>query len=272
LSGPHWSVILDFEPLRPGEEECAAALRLLRRLRQQHGPRFFDLVVVDSWYANGPFLKAVVEELGWPVIAVLKQERYEIHQEARALSRGQKPDRVVARDGRQVEIWDLSALRFSDTYPGPVRVVKVRERWRERRRVGGQWVRQDKEQNWIWVVAGALGGYDGAAIRDLGHLRYRWRLRPGLEYNRWRGLHVQHGRRVFRERDYRPTRCRRADDRRHLLAHRRLLGALCRANARCAAVVHLPHDHQHRGRFLAIAFHRLGVATEHQQRQFAELE
>ena len=73
LSGPRLSVILDLEPMRPGEEECAAALRLLRRMRQKYGPRFFDVVVVDSWYTNGPFLKAVAEELGWPVVAVLKQ-------------------------------------------------------------------------------------------------------------------------------------------------------------------------------------------------------
>jgi hypothetical protein len=173
LSGPQWSVILDFEPMRQGEEECAAALRLLRRLRQNYGPRFFDLVVVDSWYANGPFLKTVVQELGWPVIAVLKQERFEIYQEALALSRGQKPDQVVERDGRQVEIWDLSSLRLSDAYPGPVRVVKVRERWQERGRTGGRWVSRGKEQNWLWVVAGELGGYDGAVVRDLGHLRWK---------------------------------------------------------------------------------------------------
>ncbi|MEI7935971.1 MAG: hypothetical protein WCK27_04715, partial [Verrucomicrobiota bacterium] len=105
LSGPDLSVMLDVEPMRQGEEECAAALRLLRRMRQKYGVRFFDLVVVDSWYANGPFLKTVVEELGWPVIAVLKQERYEAHQEALALTNGQKPTQVVERDGRQVEIW-----------------------------------------------------------------------------------------------------------------------------------------------------------------------
>jgi len=75
LSGPDLSVILDVEPMRQGEEECAAALRLLRRMRQKYGPRFFDVVVVDSWYANGPFLKTVAEELGWPTVAVLKQER-----------------------------------------------------------------------------------------------------------------------------------------------------------------------------------------------------
>ena len=173
LSGPGLSVILDFEPMRQGEEECAAALRLLRRMRKKYGPRFFDVVVVDSWYANGPFLKTVVEELGWPIVAVLKQERYEAHQEALALTDGQKPTQVVERDGRRVQIWDVPGVRFTDAYPGPVRVVRVREQWTERKRVGNQWKQEQKEQNWIWVVAGNLDGYDGAAIRDIGHLRWK---------------------------------------------------------------------------------------------------
>ena len=173
LSGPELSVILDFEPMRPGEEECAAALRLLRRMRQKYGRRFFDVVVADAWYATGPFLKTVVEELGWPGIAVLKQERYEAHQEALALTRGQKPAQVGERDGRQVEIWDVPSLRFTDTYAGPVRVVRVRERWRERKRAGKEWRREEKEQQWIWVVAGDLEAYSAAAIRDLGHLRWK---------------------------------------------------------------------------------------------------
>ena len=173
LSGPQLSVILDFEPMRQGEEECAAALRLLRRMRQHYGPRFFDVAVVDSWYANGPFLKTVAEELGWPIIAVLKQERYEAYQEALALTRGQEPTEVVQRDGRRVEIWDVPGVRFTDAYPGPVRVIRVREQWTERRRVGQEWKHQQKEQNWIWVVAGDLDGYAGAAIRDIGHLRWK---------------------------------------------------------------------------------------------------
>ncbi len=173
LSGPELSVILDVEPMRQGEEECAAALRLLRRMRQNYGPRFFEVAVVDSWYANGPFLKTVVEELGWPIVAVLKQERYEAHQEALALTQGQKPTQVVERDGRKVEIWDVPSIRFTDAYPGPVRVVRVRERWTERKRMGKEWKTEEKQQNWIWVVAGDLDGYEGAAIRDIGHLRWK---------------------------------------------------------------------------------------------------
>jgi hypothetical protein len=176
LSGPRLSVILEVEPLRPGEEECAAALRLLRRMRRTYGPRFFDLVVVDAWYANGPFLKTVVDELGWPVVAVLKQERYDIYQEALALTRGE-PTQVVARgqgpNPRRVEIWNVSALRLSDTYPDPVRVVRVRERWTEQTQQGKERKAVEKEQTWFWVVAGGLDGYDGAAIRDFGHLRWK---------------------------------------------------------------------------------------------------
>jgi hypothetical protein len=130
-------------------------------------------LLVVSLDANGPFLKTVWEELGWPVIAVLKQERYEAHREALALMQGQKPAQVVERDGRQVEIWDVRSVRFTDAYPGPVRIVRVREWWTERQRVGRAWKTEQKEQNWIWVVAGDLDSHDGAAIRDMGHLRWK---------------------------------------------------------------------------------------------------
>jgi hypothetical protein len=196
LSGPRLSVILDFEPMRPGEEECAAALRLLRRMRSKYGPRFFDVVVVDAWYTNGPFLKTVAQELGWPVVAVLKQERREIYQEALALTTG-SPTQVVERgegpNRRRVEIWDMPWLRFSDAYTDPVRVVRVRERWTERTQRGKEWKTVEKEQTWIWVVAGDLDGYDGAAIRDFGHLR--WKIENnafGELTQHWHLTHVAH--------------------------------------------------------------------------------
>lgn len=172
LSGPKLSVILEVEPMRQGEEECAAALRLLTRLRASYGPRFFDVVLVDAWYTNGPFLQAAVK-MGWPVISVLKQERYDIHGEALALTKGQPPAQTMERAGRKVEIWDLREMTFTDTYPEPVRVVRVRETWKQRERIGGQWVIKDKEENWIWIVAGDLDDYAGAVIRDLGHLRWK---------------------------------------------------------------------------------------------------
>jgi len=105
-------------------------------------------------------------------IAVLKQERFEVHQEALALSR-EKPSQVVERDGRQVKIWDVRSLRFSDSYQTPVRVIRVRETWTQREQKGPEWIQNQKEQNWMWLVAGDLGGYDGAVIRDIGHSRWK---------------------------------------------------------------------------------------------------
>jgi hypothetical protein len=196
LSGPGLSAILDIEPMRPGEEECAAALRLLLRMRKEYRPRFFDLVVVDAWYTNGPFLRTVVAELGWPIVAVLKQERMDIYKEALALTAG-KPTQVVERgegpSKRRVEIWDVSALRFSDTYTDPVRVVRARERWTERSRKGKEWITVEKQQTWIWVVAGELDGYDGAAIRDFGHLRWKVENNAFGELTQhWHLTHVAH--------------------------------------------------------------------------------
>lgn len=193
LSGPQLSVILDFEPMRQGEEECAAALRLLRRMRKEYGPRFFDVAVVDAWYANGPFLKTVVEELGWPVVAVLKQECREAYQEVMALTQGQAPTLVVEREKRRVAIWEVKDVRFTDSYPGPVRLIRVLESWTERQRIGGEWKSVEKQQHWIWVVAGDLDGYGPEAIRDMGHLR--WKIENnafGELTQHWRLTHCAH--------------------------------------------------------------------------------
>ncbi len=64
INGPQFNPLLDLEPIRSGEDECAAALRLLGRLRRLYGPRFLDAITVDAWYVQGPLLRAV-EKLGW---------------------------------------------------------------------------------------------------------------------------------------------------------------------------------------------------------------
>ncbi len=52
IQGPAFSVVLDLEAIRPGEDESAAALRLLGRMRRLYGPRFFDAITVDAWYTR----------------------------------------------------------------------------------------------------------------------------------------------------------------------------------------------------------------------------
>jgi len=90
INGPKLNVLLDLEPIRLEEGEAEAALRLLRRMRWSHGPRFFDAVTIDAWHVQGPFIKAL-DKLGWAWVVVLKQERMEVLQEAQALRAGQAP-------------------------------------------------------------------------------------------------------------------------------------------------------------------------------------
>ena len=173
INGPKFNALLDLEPIRPGEGEAEAALRLLGRIRRTYGVRFFDAVTIDSWYVQGPFLKAV-EKLGWYWVVVLKQERMEVLQEARALSAGQKPDGQFhdAERDREVELWAVKDLDFSKSYGRKVRVVHAREQWTEVRVVGGKKVRKPQRSDWWWMVSAGLAGYPATLVYEAGHRRW----------------------------------------------------------------------------------------------------
>jgi hypothetical protein len=170
VHGPDFSVILDVEPIRPGEDEAAAALRMLGRIRRLYGPRFFDVVTVDAWYATGPFIQAV-QRLGWAVVVVLKQERYEIYQEASALSQRQRP-RSWRWEGRHVDLWEVNHLPFTDAGNGEVRVVMAQERWVAVEHRAGRRTRVPQQSHWRWLVSPQLDGYDASVIWRIGHQRW----------------------------------------------------------------------------------------------------
>jgi hypothetical protein len=61
------------------------------------------------------------------------------------------------------------------------------------KRVGREWKTEPKEQNWIWVVAGDLDGDDGAAIREMGHLRWKTENHAFGELTQhWHPTHCAH--------------------------------------------------------------------------------
>lgn len=175
LSGPKFNLVLDLEPILPGEDECAAALRLLGRIRRHYGPRFFDGITADAWYAKGPFLRAL-DKLGWLWIVVLKREDMDVFQEAIQLSKNQKPNEEFRdeRRGRQVQLWEVKDLHFSDGYTQTksVQVVLSDERWTERRVRGGKKCAQPQQSRWMWVACQGLCGYPAEVIYQGGHRRW----------------------------------------------------------------------------------------------------
>ena len=173
INGPKINVLLDVEPIRPGEGEAEAALRLLGRIRRLYGVRFFDAVTMDSWYVQGPFLRAV-EKRGWAWVVVLKQERMEVLQEARALTAGQKPqqdfyDKTRKRD---VKLWEVNDLNFSAGYGRKVRVVHAQEQWIEKKVVGGKKISQRQTSDWWWMVSEDLQAYPSTVVYAGGHRRW----------------------------------------------------------------------------------------------------
>lgn len=173
INGPKINVLLDVEPIRPGEEECAAALRLLGRVRRLYGPRFFDGISADAWYAKGPFLRAV-EKLGWSWIVVLKREDMEVYQEAQQLSQGSKPHGAFedAERQRQVQLWEVKDLPFREGYGPSVRVVRSAEHWVEKRVRGGRKESKPRRTEWRWAASAQLDGYPASLIYQAGHRRW----------------------------------------------------------------------------------------------------
>ena len=173
INGPKLNALLDLEPIRPGEGEAEAARRLLGRLRRVDGVRFFDAVTIDGWYVQGPFLKAV-EKLGWAWVVVLKQERMEVFQEARALSATQRPGLEFddkTRD-RHVKLWEVKDLDFSTSYGRKVRVVHAQEQWVQKKVVGGKKIRQPQTSDWWWMASEGLQGYPSSVVYEGGHRRW----------------------------------------------------------------------------------------------------
>jgi len=72
---------LALEWLQPGESEDKAALRLLGRLPQLYGSRFFDILLLDALYAQSPVLQLAAQN-GWDVVVSLKQNNRELYQSA----------------------------------------------------------------------------------------------------------------------------------------------------------------------------------------------
>jgi hypothetical protein len=173
INGPKFNALLDLEPIRPGEGEAEAALRLLGRIRRVYGVRFFDAVTMDGWYVQGPFLKAV-DKLGWAWVVVLKQERMEVFQEARALSATQKCGLEFydqTRD-REVKLWEVKDLDFSKSYGRKVRVVHSQEQWVEKKVVGGKKISQPQTSDWWWMASEGLQAYPSKVVYEGGHRRW----------------------------------------------------------------------------------------------------
>ena len=186
LVGAGWSAMLDGEAMRPGEDEVAAAMRLLERVLAAY-PRAFDVVLGDGLYAQGPFFNFCLAH-GKDAMAVLKDEGRDLLVDARALF-AQTPPTPAARRGRSCQCWDLEGFTSWPQVNVPVRVVRSLETWTIRRQLDEQIETGTSE--WFWVTTLSAARAATAAAVDLGHSRWTIENQGFNEMvTRWHADHV----------------------------------------------------------------------------------
>jgi len=179
-------VLLDAEPVQRGEDEIAAALRLLDRVVQTY-PRAFDLVQGDGLYTDPRFFQWALAHGKHP-LPVLKDERRDLLQEAQQLFEPMPP--VLLDDGKvRRECWDLEGFRTWPQVGVPVRVVRSRETRSVRRQLDQQ-VHQETSQ-WYWVTTLPARQAPTGTVVQLGHGRWDIENQGFNELaNQWHADHV----------------------------------------------------------------------------------
>ena len=160
-------VLLDLEPQRPGEDEVAAAIRLVERVLLNY-PRAFNIIIGDGLYTRSNFFQLALAA-GKEVIAILKDERRDLLQDARGLFRNEEP--VVTQHGRtQRQCWDTEHFTSWPQLGREARVVRSLETTVIRRQLNKR--EEQKISDWVWVTTLLKESASTETVTNLGHSRW----------------------------------------------------------------------------------------------------
>ena len=178
--------LVDAEPQKAGEDEVAAAIRLVDRVVQDY-PRAFDVVAGDALYAQAPFFEFVLER-GKDVLTVLKDERRDLLQDARGLFQQLEPTQTQRGSGQRCT-WDVEGFRSWQSLDRPLRVVRSLETSTVRRQLDKH--EEPQVSDWVWVTTLSASRASTNAVVDLGHSRWDIENQGFNEaVNQWHSDHV----------------------------------------------------------------------------------
>ena len=151
LAGLRISFILDIEPILPGEGEISSSYRLLDRVLRNY-PKAFSIVIGDGLY-----LKETVFNLlkghHKHTIAVLKEERRQLFEEANRLSLLSEP-KIYRQDKTYYKVWNHLVEGCWDGYGKGVRVIVSKEATPKRvhSKDSKSFENRVNRANWMWVT------------------------------------------------------------------------------------------------------------------------
>ena len=176
---------LAVEWLQPGEGEDTAALRLLARLPDLYGSRFFDILLLDALYAQTPVLQ-LARKIGWDLVISLKQNSRDLYQSATRLFAHRLPDSCYSEkhEGKTyaIKLWDTEGLPFSTNNPELTRVVRAEETLTQNHYREGKPTPHSTEHEWLWITTLDQRTFPAPLVRRLGHDRWK------QENNGWMDL------------------------------------------------------------------------------------
>jgi hypothetical protein len=186
LVGEGYCFELDVEPMKPGEDEAATALRLYDRVVKNY-PRAFDVVGGDGLYARADVFNHI-KVSGKDMIAVLKDEQRLLLQDAQGLW-GQIQPTVHERGRVHCQCWDLEGFNTWPQCQHPVRVVRSLETQTIKRQLDK--MPASRQSDWVWVTTLCRSRAPTAAVVRLGHDRWKIENNSFNELcTRWAADHV----------------------------------------------------------------------------------
>ncbi len=186
IQGEPLPLLLDAEPQLPGEDELAAAKRLLERVLAAY-PRAFDVVLADALYAAATFVNFLLAH-GKDAVIVLKDERRHLFQDVQGLWRTQPPQAGEYRS-RDCQWWDHEGLLSWPQVAQPLRVVRSVETWRRRSQLDGEL--HEHQSDWVWLTTLGSRQVSTAQLVRLGHQRWDIENRGFNELvNGWHADHI----------------------------------------------------------------------------------
>ena len=192
LAGPKVSFILDIEPILPGEGEISSSYRLLERVCKNY-PKAFKIVIGDGLYLKETVFN-LLEKHHKYAIAVLKEERRQLFEEANRLSLLSEP-KVYRRGRTYYRVWDHSIEGCWDGYGKKVRVIVSEEATPKRVHSKDGRVFEDKlnRANWMWVTNLPSSEDPGSLKNTVSVCHSRWQIENQCfneTVNTWKADHI----------------------------------------------------------------------------------
>jgi len=187
LVGRDLSLMLDAEPVYPGEDELAASRRLVERVVEMY-PRAFDVVAGDALYANTEWFKFLLSR-GKHALAVLKDNRPNLIADARTLFGALPASLDEPAGNRRRRCWDSDRFTSWPELAPQVRAVRSLETYTVRRQLTQQ--EEELSSDWLWVTTLPKPLASTQAVANMGHDRWTIENQGFNELvNRWHADHV----------------------------------------------------------------------------------